>query len=264
MIYSTARVATERPYRYLKQLVSHMGHRATTELIGDSRGLIVLRDGTCHLTATDDLEIVVQATGPEALTSVQETIARHLLRFAASDSLVIDWSPVIRPAVADDDAALLALDQISWSAGSSFPSARDEKRATFFGGMRTPDSHLVTEQDGVIVGYVSVHPKLPFPEAAHVYALWNLVVSTQARRRGIASALLATAERVALNGGATKLSLRVLGSNLPAQRLYERRGYSIEGRYTNEFLINGEYIDDVTMAKTLRPTHPVAQRMPAS
>ena len=27
MLYSTARVVTDRPHRYLKQLVSHMGHK---------------------------------------------------------------------------------------------------------------------------------------------------------------------------------------------------------------------------------------------
>lgn len=100
---------------------------------------------------------------------------------------------------------------------------------------------------------MSVQPKLPFAEAAHVYALWSLVVSAHVRRLGIASALLATAERIALDRGATKLSLRVLGSNLPAQSLYERRGYVVEGRYTAEFLIDGEYVDDLTMAKNLQP-----------
>ncbi|GGO31585.1 GNAT family N-acetyltransferase [Micromonospora parathelypteridis] len=161
-------------------------------------------------------------------------------------------SPTIRPAAASDDEALLALHRTSWTAGSGFPSARSEEMSTYFTGRRKPETHLVAEQDGAIVGYVSVEPKLPFTEAAHVYALWSLVVSAQARRLGIASALLAAAEQVALERGATKLSLRVLGSNLPAQRLYERHGYVLEGRHAAEFLIDGEYVDDLALAKSLR------------
>ncbi|MEU7804775.1 GNAT family N-acetyltransferase [Micromonospora arborensis] len=161
-------------------------------------------------------------------------------------------SPAIRPAAPTDDAALLALNRTSWTAGSGFPSMRSEEMSTYFTGRRKPETHLVAEQDGAIVGYVSVEPKLPFAEAAHVYALWSLVVSAQARRLGIASALLAAAEQVALEQGATKLSLRVLGSNLPAQRLYERHGYVVEGRHVDEFLIDGEYVDDLALAKSLR------------
>jgi len=100
---------------------------------------------------------------------------------------------------------------------------------------------------------VSVQPKIGFPEAAHVFALWSLVVADTVRRLGIASALLESAERVARESAATKLSLRVLGSNTAAIRLYERHGYLVEGRYVNEFLIDGEHVDDVTLAKFLRP-----------
>jgi ribosomal protein S18 acetylase RimI-like enzyme len=161
--------------------------------------------------------------------------------------------PHIRPAAATDDAALLALDRTSWTAGSAIPSAHDQRSTTFFNDRRTPDTYLVAEHDGKIVGYVSVRPKTRFTETAHVYAIWGLVVSVPARRLGIASALLATAERDALARGATRLSLRVLATNTPARRLYERHGYGIQGRYTDEFLIGGELVDDLTMAKTLRP-----------
>jgi RimJ/RimL family protein N-acetyltransferase len=56
--------------------------------------------------------------------------------------------------------------------------------------------------------------------------------------------------------GARKLSLRVLGTNAPAQRLYERHGYVTEGRYVDEFLIEGHFVDDLSMAKTLTPPPP--------
>ncbi|MFC4122892.1 DUF2218 domain-containing protein [Nonomuraea zeae] len=52
MPLSTAHVATARPERYVKQLISHMGHRATAELTGPGRGddrldcvMLPVRDG---------------------------------------------------------------------------------------------------------------------------------------------------------------------------------------------------------------------------
>ena len=55
--------------------------------------------------------------------------------------------------------------------------------------------------------------------------------------------------------GARKLSLRVLGSNAPALRLYERHGYVTQGRYSEEFLTNGEFVNDLTMTKALGSGH---------
>jgi RimJ/RimL family protein N-acetyltransferase len=45
--------------------------------------------------------------------------------------------------------------------------------------------------------------------------------------------------------------LHVLGSNRAAQALYERMGYVVEGRYREEFLIDGDYVDDVSLGKFL-------------
>jgi len=43
----------------------------------------------------------------------------------------------------------------------------------------------------------------------------------------------------------------VLASNTPAIRLYERHGHQVEGRYRDEFLIDGAYVDDITLGKFL-------------
>jgi caffeoyl-CoA O-methyltransferase len=94
MTYSTARVTTDRPERYIKQLVSHLGNRVPTELAEDGRGTITLRSGQCVLTADPShLDMVATAQDAEALAEVQDVITRHLLRFAARDELVVDWAP---------------------------------------------------------------------------------------------------------------------------------------------------------------------------
>jgi RimJ/RimL family protein N-acetyltransferase len=51
--------------------------------------------------------------------------------------------------------------------------------------------------------------------------------------------------------GARKLSLRVLGPNTAAQKLYSRCGFEIEGTLRAEFLLDGQYVDDVLMARQL-------------
>ncbi|MEJ3745994.1 DUF2218 domain-containing protein [Actinomycetes bacterium KLBMP 9797] len=94
MFTSTARVPTTRPERYIKQLVSHMGHRATTELGDDGRGVITLQHGQCVLTPSEEhLLMVATAADAETLAVVQDVIARHLVRFATQEQLTVDWTP---------------------------------------------------------------------------------------------------------------------------------------------------------------------------
>ena len=51
--------------------------------------------------------------------------------------------------------------------------------------------------------------------------------------------------------GARRLTLRVLGPNYAARRLYETCGFEIEGVLHGEFHVDGEDIDDVLMARAL-------------
>ncbi|NUR65391.1 MAG: GNAT family N-acetyltransferase, partial [Streptomyces sp.] len=51
--------------------------------------------------------------------------------------------------------------------------------------------------------------------------------------------------------GARRLTLRVLGHNTPARRLYESEGFVVEGVLPEEFLLDGEYVDDVFMGRGL-------------
>ncbi|WP_323181164.1 DUF2218 domain-containing protein [Streptomyces virginiae] len=96
MPLATARVATTRPARYVKQLVSHMGHKVTTSLAPDGRGVIRLTAGTCSLTPTpDQLVLTATAVDAESLAQVQDVITRHLVRFATQEELTVEWSAAI-------------------------------------------------------------------------------------------------------------------------------------------------------------------------
>ncbi|EOD64089.1 GNAT family N-acetyltransferase, partial [Amycolatopsis vancoresmycina] len=51
--------------------------------------------------------------------------------------------------------------------------------------------------------------------------------------------------------GARKVTLRVLGPNAGARRVYERCGFVVEGVLRGEFRIDGADVDDVLMARSL-------------
>jgi ribosomal protein S18 acetylase RimI-like enzyme len=156
----------------------------------------------------------------------------------------------VRHAVDEDDAALLAIERVAWDASSGFPSYRETLQDSFF-TRSGPDAHLVAEYDGKVVGYVRLQDKYPFPEGAGVLTINGLAVAPEARRLGIANALMDATTQEARRRGARKISLHVHHVNHKARRLYERHGYVIEGVHPAEFLIEGAPVDALDMAKTL-------------
>ncbi len=167
---------------------------------------------------------------------------------ATSDGLVI------RVAGAADEHALTSIEAAAWTPASGFPSVMErisDPFFTFFTDDSPPGAHLVAEAGGRVLGYVRVRPVTRLRESAHVLGIAGLAVDPGARGRGAATALLAAAERFARERGGSKLSLRVLSTNEPALRLYERAGFRREGTLRAEFRIEGRYVDDIIMAKHL-------------
>ena len=93
MPQSVARVSTDQPERYLKQLVSHLGHRLSTEVLADGQGVIRFDRGQCLLT-TDPQTLVLTASAAddEELRHVQDVVARHLERFGTRGGIQVSWS----------------------------------------------------------------------------------------------------------------------------------------------------------------------------
>ncbi|MEU9557577.1 GNAT family N-acetyltransferase [Streptomyces fumanus] len=158
--------------------------------------------------------------------------------------------PYIRHARPDDEPALARLDRDTWSYLHAV-SPKPEPDASFFSERSGPDAHLVAELDGTVVGYV----RLGFPTAlasnAHVRQIQGLAVAVAARGRGAGRALLRAAVEEARKLGARRLTLRVLGHNTAARKLYESEGFVVEGVQPEEFLLDGTYVDDVLMGRSL-------------
>ncbi|MBQ5748758.1 MAG: ribosomal protein S18-alanine N-acetyltransferase [Oscillospiraceae bacterium] len=88
---------------------------------------------------------------------------------------------------------------------------------------------FVAEQSGTVLGYVGSQSVLDEAD------MMNIAVCPEARRQGIALALVEALERALRHKGVIALTLEVRASNLPAKTLYEKIGFSEVGRRKNYY-----------------------------
>jgi hypothetical protein len=80
------------PARYLTQLCKHFAHRLPVTIEG-STGSIAFPGGTCTLQAGEaGLHLRLAAADAAALATLQDVVARHLLRFAFREQPELRWS----------------------------------------------------------------------------------------------------------------------------------------------------------------------------
>lgn len=113
------------------------------------------------------------------------------------------------------------------------------------------DAERRAERISRISGYIRIRKPIPLPCNSHVRAIQGLAVASWARGQGVGRALLRAAADEARRQGATRITLRVLGHNTPARRLYASEGYTVEGVLPGEFYLAGRYVDDVLMGRSL-------------
>ncbi|MFJ6610950.1 GNAT family N-acetyltransferase [Streptomyces sp. NPDC091289] len=164
----------------------------------------------------------------------------------------------VRPAVPADDAELAELDRSTWSTLHAVLPRPAPPYDPFFGERHPPEDFLVVEaetDDGRagIAGYVRIVPPTPLASNAHVRQIRGLAVATWARGAGVGRTLLRAAFAEARRQGANRVTLRVLGHNDPARALYASEGFAVEGVLPGEFFLNGRYVDDVCMGRSLGP-----------
>jgi ribosomal protein S18 acetylase RimI-like enzyme len=156
----------------------------------------------------------------------------------------------IRPARREDEPALLALDRATISPEVS-PAPPDDPRPDFWRPDEDPANTLVVEVDGTVAGYVKLRQATELESSRHVLHVAGLAVDPANQGEGVGRRLMDAAIEVARRRGARRLTLRVLGPNKRAQKLYEALGFEVEGVQREEFFLDGRYVDDVLMALTL-------------
>jgi [ribosomal protein S18]-alanine N-acetyltransferase len=131
---------------------------------------------------------------------------------------------VIRPATGDDIAAITALETSAlggdaWSEGLVREGVNG----------RLPTVHyLVADDDGVIAHAVA-------SIVGDIAELQRIAVAADARRRGIATDLLAAVEHEAAIRHADRLLLEVREDNEPALKFYAARGFAELDRRTRYY-----------------------------
>lgn len=162
-----------------------------------------------------------------------------------------DITPLrIRPARLEDLGDLVEIETASFAQDRI--SRRSFRRFLESAGA----SCLVAETgEGRIAGYAL----LLFRSGTALARLYSFVVRAQLRGRGIATALLAAAERDAYARDCIVLRLEVREDNAPARRLYMSAGYRAHGR------VPGYYADGMAalrMEKALHDAAAPASRVP--
>jgi ribosomal protein S18 acetylase RimI-like enzyme len=176
----------------------------------------------------------------------------------------------IRQARPEDEAALREIDAATWSADVS-PAPPPPAGKAFFDGRIRPADVLVAEIASAVVasaeiasaeiasaeiasavaGYAALGPATALASNAHVMVVRSVAVDPARQRRGAGRRLMEASVAEARARGARKLVLRVLGVNVRARQLYESCGFQVEGILREEFFLDGRYVDDVLMARTL-------------
>lgn len=156
----------------------------------------------------------------------------------------------IRWARADDEAALKRIDLATWTSEVS-PAPPRGPDVSFFSERTHPDEVLVAEVDGQVAGYAALGQAVPIPSHRHVLDIRGLAVDPAYQGQGAGRLLVEACIAQATRQGARKLTLRVLGWNTRARRLYESCGFRTEGTLQDEFLLGNRYVDDVLMAHPL-------------
>lgn len=149
--------------------------------------------------------------------------------------------PVIRPGRLADVPEMARLD----AASSAWPWREAQYERSCAPGADSRERALVLDADGALQGLVVFAPE--FDDGS----IYNIVVATGARRRGYGALLLDAALDALTATGARRCLLEVRKSNSGARRLYESRGFHIDGTRRNYYPLPPGREDAILMSLDL-------------
>lgn len=96
---------------------------------------------------------------------------------------------------------------------------------------------LASDAQGAPFGFTQLYPLFSSVSAVRTYLLNDLFVVAEARRHGVAKALMIAAAEQARTLGAASLSLATAWDNAPAQALYESLGWQRDQTFCDYSLV---------------------------
>ena len=113
--------------------------------------------------------------------------------------------------------------------------------------IRSPDDlTLVSEKNSGIIGVLTIQRGM-YRKNRHTANL-GIAVKAGHRGLGIGTKLINEGIKWCRDNSIRKLNLEVFSSNTSAISLYEKLGFVREGARKGQFIIDGEYVDDVMMS----------------
>lgn len=90
---------------------------------------------------------------------------------------------------------------------------------------------FIAHAGGTPVGFTQLYPGFSSVSLARTFILNDLFVAEQARRQGVATALIAAATAFAQSVGAIRVSLSTATTNSTAQALYQSMGWTRDEQF---------------------------------
>ncbi|MFC7063442.1 GNAT family N-acetyltransferase [Halobacillus seohaensis] len=115
---------------------------------------------------------------------------------------------------------------------------------------RPGGSQFVAVINNQVAGYIGHNNPTKLKSNSHVLEI-DIGVHPEFQRKGVGSELLSYIFLWGKENGYRKVSIRVLSTNKAAIPFYISNGFNEQGRLKDEFLLNGEFVDDILMYKML-------------
>ncbi len=182
--------------------------------------------------------------GPVSL--LQPGQQRKLVRMAQAKAVIRGASPL-------DAAGIVELQQTiyaegRWFVGSHAPSADSVRRRLQYLNPNT-SLYLVAERNRQLLGWLELNRLQP--ERMRHVALLTIAIGAPWRRQGLGALLLEEGYDWCERVGIRKITLNVRAGNEGAIALYERDGFSLEGREYDQFVTEDGFEDNLIMAKRI-------------
>ncbi|MCH1627434.1 arsinothricin resistance N-acetyltransferase ArsN1 family A [Fredinandcohnia quinoae] len=112
---------------------------------------------------------------------------------------------------------------------------------------------IVAEQEGKLSGWSSLNPYNNRCAYAGVADL-SVYIAREYRGKGIGGLLLTEIEKIAIENDFHKIVLFTFPFNMSGQGLYKKKGYREVGIFKNQGILDGKYVDVMTMEKLIIQT----------
>jgi GNAT superfamily N-acetyltransferase len=143
----------------------------------------------------------------------------------------LEHAPIVRLAVVDDLERLLPLVQAYRVFYKKQPEPKRERAFIERHLKRKTATIYLAEVNEIAAGFVQLFRTYSTVHLSAVWILEDLFVVPQYRGYGVAAMLLDHARLHALRDGASGMFLETAYDNESAQRVYERAGWTREGRF---------------------------------